>query len=88
GTSAEHHGKPSPQRRTHRRLPCNRLHWVADQQPLDEYAALFSSSPSVDARIVSAAGHCIDFHAVGDAFQLDQLAFALTCAAPTAPAAA
>ncbi|MBT2504281.1 alpha/beta fold hydrolase [Curtobacterium sp. ISL-83] len=63
------------------------MFWVADQQPLDEYAALFSSSPAVDARVVSTAGHCIDFHAVGDAFQLEQLAFALTCAVPTAPAA-
>jgi pimeloyl-ACP methyl ester carboxylesterase len=62
--------------------------WVADQQPLVDYAALFTVAPSVDARVVAATGHCIDFHAVGDAFQLDQLAFALRCAAPEAPATA
>jgi hypothetical protein len=27
------------------------------------------------------SGHCIDFHHVGRAFQLQQLAFALQCAA-------
>lgn len=64
------------------------MFWVADQQPLADYAALFVAAPSVDARTVAAAGHCIDLHAVGDAFQLDQLAFALSCAAPKAPAAA
>jgi hypothetical protein len=62
--------------------------WVADQQPLVDYAALFTVAPSVDAQVVAATGHCIDFHAVGDAFQLDQLAFALRCAAPEAPATA
>lgn len=40
----------------------------------------FVNAPIVDAAIVDAAGHCIDFHHVGAAFQQSQIAFALSSA--------
>jgi hypothetical protein len=43
------------------------------------FGRAFSSSPSVDVRLFESTGHCIDFHRVGAAFQLEQLAFALRC---------
>ena len=53
--------------------------WVTDDQQMAEFGAAFSASPAVDARLVRGAGHCIDFHRVARSFQLDQLAFALSC---------
>lgn len=53
--------------------------WISDQSEVDSYAAAFSAAPTVDARLVRSAGHCIDFHRLGAAFQLEQLAFALSC---------
>jgi pimeloyl-ACP methyl ester carboxylesterase len=53
--------------------------WVTDDGQMATFASMFSGSPSVDARLVGIAGHCIDFHRVSRAFQLEQLAFALAC---------
>jgi pimeloyl-ACP methyl ester carboxylesterase len=53
--------------------------WVTDDAQMAEFASVFTGSPHVDARLVPEAGHCIDFHRVSRAFQLEQLAFALTC---------
>jgi len=50
--------------------------WITDAAQVDGFAAAFSASPSVDARLVPGAGHCIDFHDAGAAFQLEELAFA------------
>ena len=55
--------------------------WIVDQNEVDALAAALSSSPQVDARLMQSAGHCIDFHRTGRAFQLQQLGFALECAA-------
>ncbi|WP_310533697.1 alpha/beta hydrolase [Novosphingobium sp.] len=54
--------------------------WVVDQGEVDAFASALTVSPWVDARLVPGAGHCIDFHRVGPAFQLQQLGFALECA--------
>ena len=55
--------------------------WIANQAEIDGFAAALKSSPLVDARMVAGVGHCIDFHRIGDAFQLQQLGFVLECAA-------
>ncbi|WP_116610180.1 hypothetical protein [Paraburkholderia unamae] len=44
-----------------------------------DFASRFVNSPRVDAQVFKGAGHSIDFHRLGGAFQLQQLAFALTC---------
>ncbi len=53
--------------------------WITDEQEIAGFAAAFSASPHVDARLTGSAGHCIDFHRSGAAFQLEQVAFALAC---------
>ncbi|NYI92304.1 pimeloyl-ACP methyl ester carboxylesterase [Amycolatopsis endophytica] len=55
--------------------------WIADDEQFAEFAAALTSSPTVDAAFFPAAGHAIDYHRVGAAFQTGQLAFALHCAA-------
>ena len=55
--------------------------WIVDQSQIDGFAAALSAAPFVDARLTTGAGHCIDFHHLGAAFQLQQLGFALECAA-------
>lgn len=53
--------------------------WITDAEQVAQFAKVFTAAPSVDARLVPSAGHCIDFHRQGTAFQLEQLAFALRC---------
>lgn len=55
--------------------------WIVDRGEVERFANALSGSPLVDARLVEGVGHCIDFHRVGPAFQLQQLGFALECAA-------
>lgn len=50
--------------------------WVTDEQQVADFAATFTGSPRVDAALVPASGHCIDFHNAGPDFQESQLAFA------------
>lgn len=54
--------------------------WITDPSQVEEFGRAFVNSPVVDSRLIPRAGHCIDFHRAGGAFQLEQLAFALTCA--------
>lgn len=54
--------------------------WVTNAEQVAEFAAAFSSSPSVDARIEPGVGHAIDFHLAGRSFQNSQLDFAVDCA--------
>lgn len=54
--------------------------WIVDRQQVAGFAAAFTAAPDVDGRLYPASGHCIDFHRPGEAFQLEQLAFALRCA--------
>jgi len=55
--------------------------WICGQQEVDSFARALAKSPRVDAAMVRATGHCMDFHRVGRSLQLQQLAFALQCAA-------
>lgn len=54
--------------------------WIAGDDQVAGFAAAFSAAPFVDARAFESSGHCIDFHRLGLAFQLEQLEFALRCA--------
>jgi pimeloyl-ACP methyl ester carboxylesterase len=51
--------------------------WITDDDQVAEFKSAFAKAPWVDSRLVPNAGHCIDFHLAGRAFQLEQLAFAL-----------
>lgn len=55
--------------------------WVVDEAEVQGFGRKFTKSPMVDARILRGAGHCIDFHKLGPAFQIEQLAFGLACSA-------
>ena len=55
--------------------------WVTDTDQVAAFGACCTRAPSLDAALFPGAGHCIDFHNAGAAFHLDQLAFALRCAA-------
>lgn len=55
--------------------------WIVDQGQVDQFGAALARSADVDAQLVPGAGHCIDFHRIGPAFQIEQLTFALKCAA-------
>ena len=50
--------------------------WIVNEDEVDAYRAGFTSAPSIDARLQTGAGHCIDFHLPSDEFQNSQLAFA------------
>jgi pimeloyl-ACP methyl ester carboxylesterase len=53
--------------------------WIVNKTEVLNFGRAFSTSSSVDVRLLESTGHCIDFHRVGAAFQLEQLAFALRC---------
>ena len=55
--------------------------WIVNEAEIAGFAAAFKRAPRVDAALVPQAGHCIDFHRRGASFQLEQLAFAMGCAA-------
>ena len=56
--------------------------WVVNESEVQNFAQRFVKAPLVDAQVMQGAGHCIDFHKLGAAFQLEQLAFALSCSVP------
>jgi pimeloyl-ACP methyl ester carboxylesterase len=53
--------------------------WITDEKQVAEFGQAFVAAPSVDARLVPSAGHCIDFHRAGAGLQLEQLGFARSC---------
>ena len=53
--------------------------WITGQDQVEGFAGAFTAAPWVDARVFRSVGHCIDFHRLGLAFHLEQLAFALRC---------
>ena len=53
--------------------------WITNEDEVIQFGKAFSGSPSVDARLLASAGHCIDYHRVGVGFQLEQIGFALRC---------
>lgn len=63
----------------HYRQPEFEKLWRVDDEQIQRFAAVFTQAPSVDADWCKDAGHCIDFHYAGEAFQMEQLAFALRC---------
>lgn len=57
--------------------------WIVDKGEVEAFARRFSAAPSVDAAMIRNTGHCMDLHVIGPALQLQQLGFALQCAAET-----
>ena len=53
--------------------------WIVNKDEVAGFGAAFKASPEVDAKLFDSVGHCIDFHKLGAAFHLEQLAFALRC---------
>jgi pimeloyl-ACP methyl ester carboxylesterase len=64
----------------HYRQPEFEKLWPVNDALIRQFADAFTNSPEVDAAMLEGAGHCIDFHRVGEQFQLQQLAFAKRCA--------
>lgn len=56
--------------------------WITNDQEVAEFAAALTSAPRVDAQVIPSAGHAIDYHRAGAAFQVQQLSFALDCCTP------
>jgi pimeloyl-ACP methyl ester carboxylesterase len=54
--------------------------WINGAAEVADFERALTGAPSVDARMEIGMGHCLDFHRIGGAFQLEQLAFALRCA--------
>lgn len=50
--------------------------WLNSPERVAAFGKLFTASPKVDAAMVADAGHCIDYHNAGAAFQQEQLDFA------------
>ena len=67
----------------YRQAEVDRL-WIVDEGEVQQFAAALTASPSVDAKMVKNTGHCMDFHRIGAALQVQQLGFALECAAEAA----
>ncbi len=54
--------------------------WIVDDTEVQGFARALVKAPWIDAAIVRGTGHCMDFHRVGAALQVQQLGFALHCA--------
>ena len=55
--------------------------WIVDADEVARFKAMLTASPLVDGALLPRTGHCIDFHFAGRGFQLQQLGFAVQCAA-------
>lgn len=55
--------------------------WASDDEQVAAFAAAFTASPQVDARLFPGAGHAIDYERGSAALQVQQLGFALDLAA-------
>lgn len=67
----------------YRQAEVDRL-WICGQGEVDSFARALANATRVDAAMMRNTGHCMDLHHVGPSLQLQQLAFALQCAAETA----
>jgi hypothetical protein len=56
--------------------------WVVDEATVSAFADRFTSAPLVERAIFRGAGHNLDHHLLGEAFQFEQLAFALRSTRP------
>ena len=63
----------------YRQAQVDRL-WIVDEREIRQFAEAFTQSPRVDAAMVRDTGHCMDFHRISAALQVQQLGFALQCA--------
>jgi len=63
----------------YRQAESDRL-WIVDAEEVRGFGAAFKHAGFVSAELYPHAGHCIDFHHAAEAFQTEQLAFALRCA--------
>ena len=70
----------------YRQAEVDRL-WIVDEREVRQFAEAFTQSPRVDAAMVRNTGHCMDFHRIAAALQVQQLGFALQCAAEASSAA-
>lgn len=64
----------------YRQAEVDRL-WIVDESEVSGFARALTGSPRVDAAMMQGTGHCMDFHRIGEALHLQQLGFALQCAA-------
>lgn len=64
----------------HYRLAEHDLAWPNCAENIEAIKAALPNAARVDAAVVEEAGHCIDFHHAGDAFQEQQISFAISCA--------
>ncbi len=55
--------------------------WIVNEAEVAGFARALAAAPHVDWAMQKGTGHCIDFHRDGAAFQVQQLGFALQCAA-------
>ena len=55
--------------------------WIVSPQEVSDFADAHTASPLRDAAMVRGVGHCMDLHRFGEAFHVQQLGFALQCAA-------
>jgi len=65
----------------HYRQAENDLLWVVSDSEIAGFASAASKAKRVDAQMMRATGHCMDFHLIGGALQVQQLGFALQCGA-------
>ena len=59
--------------------------WIVDADEISGFARALSDSSRVDAQMIRGTGHCMDFHHIGRALQVQQMGFALQCAAERQP---
>ncbi len=53
--------------------------WIVSASEVADFAGALTQSPRVDAAMMRGTGHCMDFHRISAAFQMQQLGFALQC---------
>lgn len=74
----------APTRALHYRQAEHDALWIVSPEEVAAFANAHSASPHRDAAMIRGTGPCMDFHRVGAALQLQQLGFALRCAASAA----
>ena len=55
--------------------------WIVDEGEVRNFELSLSKPPRVDAQMLRGTGHCLDYHTIGPALHLQQLGFAMQCAA-------
>ena len=55
--------------------------WIVSEDEVSGFGRALTNAPRVDVAMMRNTGHCMDFHTVGAALQVQQLGFALQCSA-------